>query len=337
MTDEKDADSGKRTGRNTVGVRTVGLVLVGVLALWLAHLVWNVNGGVDVNPYEYDISEFREVPDELMGFKETGSFPTGLDSPGAIAAGPGGRVYVSGKGTVKSYGPDGTAEGSFSTDAPATCLAVDADGTIYAGLGDRVEVFDSSGERKSEWASLGENALITSVAVGTADVFVAEFDSRLVWRFDKSGALKGQFGQADEEQGYGGLLTPSAHLDVALGKDGSLWIVNPGRQRVEQHSAEGGLKTFWGKPSMELDGFCGCCNPVHIAILADGSFVTAEKGLPRIKIYDASGELKTVVAGPLQFGEGVVVDFAVVPDGTVFVLDPSRNTVRIFKPKEEAR
>ena len=36
------------------------------------------------------------------------------------------------------------------------------------------------------------------------------------------------------------------------------------------------------------------------AVLPDGSFVTAEIGIPRVKVYNRRGEMQTVVAGPSQ-------------------------------------
>lgn len=83
---------------------------------------------------------------------------------------------------------------------------------------------------------------------------------------------------------------------------------------------------------MGIEGFCGCCNPTHIAIQEDGSFVTSEKGLARIKIYNRLGELASVVAGPDQFLEGTEgMDLSVNSKGQIFVLDPKQKTVRIFQ------
>ncbi len=68
--------------------------------------------------------------------------------------------------------------------------------------------------------------------------------------------------------------------------------------------------------------------------MPDGSFVTAEKGLPRVKIHNLDGSLRCVVAAPDQFDEGVVgLDVAVDDEGRIYVLDPSRNQVRIFAEK----
>jgi hypothetical protein len=86
---------------------------------------------------------------------------------------------------------------------------------------------------------------------------------------------------------------------------------------------------------MQIEGFCGCCNPSHLAILADGSFVTSEKGLPRVKIYNRLGQLVSVVAGPEQFDDDAVgLDLAIDSDNKIFVLYPKKKTVRVYEKIE---
>ena len=68
--------------------------------------------------------------------------------------------------------------------------------------------------------------------------------------------------------------------------------------------------------------------------MADGSFLTSEKGVVRIKIHEPSGELSTVVAPPDKFMEdGEAPDVAVDEEGIVYALDYDRNMIRIFEPK----
>jgi sugar lactone lactonase YvrE len=312
-----------------------GLAVVIVIVLWLVYNMLDKTGGSPMNPYEYDISAFKKVPPEMIGYEEGASFATTLEESTAIAAGDDGRIYVAGDLKIVVFNTDGAPSSSFSIPANSNALAVDAEENIYVGATDRVIVYGKNGS-VTEWPSLGENANITSVAIGADDVFVADFDSRLVWRFDKSGSLKGQIGEAQPTVGYPGFLVPSPYFDVALAPDGSLWATNPGKLRVEEHSPDGGFKRSWGGPSMKLEGFCGCCNPMQIAIAPDGSFFTAEKGLPRVKVCSADGTLKTVVAGPEQFDDGTILDFALGEGPRVYVLDRSRNLVRTFTPKPGA-
>ena len=67
-----------------------------------------------------------------------------------------------------------------------------------------------------------------------------------------------------------------------MASDGLLRVVNPGRHRIEAYTFDGDLEFSWGKVSVGIEGFCGCCNPVNFAILSDGSFITCEKGLTRV-------------------------------------------------------
>jgi hypothetical protein len=115
-----------------------------------------------------------------------------------------------------------------------------------------------------------------------------------------------------------------------------LWLTNPGRRRVENHTYDGMYRFAWGKASMRIEGFCGCCNPTHLAIDADGRFFTSEKGLPRVKRYDPQGDFECVVAPPKAFADGTTgLDLAVDRAGRVLVLDPHRRAVRIFEPKKD--
>ena len=57
------------------------------------------------------------------------------------------------------------------------------------------------------------------------------------------------------------------------------------------------------------------------------------KGKVRIKIYDASGKLKSVVAAPEKFKEeGKAPEVVVDDDGRVYALDFDRMIIRIFEP-----
>jgi sugar lactone lactonase YvrE len=214
---------------------------------------------------------------------------------------------------------------------PPQCLAVDRDGRLFVGMADHVEVFNAQGVRESAWTSLGEKAFITAVAVTETDVFVADSGYKLVWRFDKAGKLLGRIGEKGSHSGVEGFHLPGPHLDLALAADGNLWVNNPGRLMVESYAPDGRRLAGWGSPSMKLEGFCGCCNPVSIAILPDGTFVTAEKGMPRVKRYAADGAFRGVVAGSERFEPGTDnLDVAVDPTGRILVLDPKRGMVLVF-------
>ncbi|MGE5531208.1 MAG: hypothetical protein ACM3VW_03690, partial [Bacteroidota bacterium] len=63
----------------------------------------------------------------------------------------------------------------------------------------------------------------------------------------------------------------------------------------------------------------------------DGRVVTAEKGLPRVKVYKADGTLDSVVVGPEGLSPRCVPQIAVTPQGDILVLDPPARAVRVFE------
>jgi hypothetical protein len=83
---------------------------------------------------------------------------------------------------------------------------------------------------------------------------------------------------------------------------------------------------------------------VNFAMLGDDSFITCEKGLIRVKLYDADGKFVGVVARPEQLAEAetsrigqkaaegkrAAFDVAVDADGRILVLDTIQNVVRVF-------
>jgi len=65
--------------------------------------------------------------------------------------------------------------------------------------------------------------------------------------------------------------------------------------------------------------------------MPDGSFATAEKGVPRVKIYNLDGSLRCVVAAPDLFDDAIL-DVAADAKGRVYILNGNR--VRIFEEKK---
>jgi hypothetical protein len=252
--------------------------------------------------------------------------------------------YVVGdKGSI-ALSSSGDLPGSIKlTDMPR-CLTVADDGRIYVGMTDHVEVYSQQRKRLARWGSLGDDAILTSIAVWKDNVFVADAGNRIVVRCDRTGNLVNKIGKKDVERNVPGFVIPSPYFDLAVPKDGLLRVVNPGRLRIEAYTFDGDFEFFWGESSVAVEGFCGCCNPVNIAVLPKGGFVTCEKGLIRVKVYDAEGEFVGVVAGPDQLFEGGTARICEFPDqcqaggfdvavdvtGRIFVLDTIKNIVRTF-------
>ncbi|MFA5191085.1 MAG: NHL repeat-containing protein [Verrucomicrobiia bacterium] len=295
--------------------------------------------------FTYDLSKFYKTDPALIQYDESAKIATGFKELRAVATGPEDRVYVAGDLAVRVFSKAGERAGGFELSERPRCLAVAATGNIFVGMKNHVEVFSLSGARQSQWESAGSDALLTAVAVAEKDVFVADAGNRVVLRYDLAGRLLGRIGKKDPEKHILGFIVPSPHLDLSVGADGLLWVVNPGRHRLEAYTFDGEIRNYWGEESLGLKGFCGCCNPIHFARLSDGRFVTSEKGLPRVKVYSAQGDFEGVVAGPELFpkqmenpnatvASGVCMDLAVDSAGRILLADAFSREIRVFTRKK---
>ncbi len=283
------------------------------------------------NPYEYNIDDLKIVDSALITYKEIDQRDVDLEELRGLTVDADDNLFVTGDTVLLGFDKTGNRIQKMDLNHPAYGLTVDKNNQFYLCMKDHVEIMDENGSQVEEMHSLGEQAYLTSIALSDQHIYMADAGNRILWQFSKSGMLLNRFGEKDPEQGIPGLVIPSPYMDVAVDDSGDIWVANTGRHSLEKYNVNGELITRWGTASMRIEYFCGCCNPTHFALLRDGSFVTSEKGLPRVKIYDKEGSFKTVVAEPAQFDEGTVgLDLAVDSQDRIYVLDPKRKTVRIF-------
>lgn len=282
--------------------------------------------------FAYELDEYLQVDPALIHYVEIDPLIPTRTNLSALAIASDGTVWVAGHNAIESL-PAGKV---LPVAGTPDCLAVDGDGTFFIGMRDHILRRTSAGT-ETFWLIPSENAYLTSVAVGEWYCYAADAGSRRIWRFDRyKGGEPLEIGKKDWFNGVRGFFVPSPFFDLAVSRsDLSLWAVNPGHHALENYRPDGMPLSSWERSSMMIDGFSGCCNPSHFALMPDGAFVTAEKGLPRVKIHEPGGALRCVVAAPDQFDEGVVgLDVAVDAAGRIYVLDPSRNQVRIFERKK---
>jgi hypothetical protein len=332
------------------GVLIAVAVVIGVIALVRLDTTGKKGGGLG-REFVYDIEGLAKIDPNLILYEESRQvgIRTGFTKSHSIAADSQGSVYVAGDKAIRVFAQGNGLSGEIKlTDMPG-CLAVASDGNIYVGVKGHVEVYDRGGKQLANWQSINDDSLLTSIAIWKNDVFVADAGKRIVLRYDVTGRLLGRIGEKNESKNVPGFVIPSPYFDLAVGGDGLLRVVNPGRHRIEAYTYDGNLESWWGKFSSDIEGFCGCCNPVNFTILEDGSFVTCEKGLIRVKIYSPEGNFIGVVAGPEQLlkdGTPRVCetaaecqaggfDVAAGPRGQIFVLDTIKNIVRTFTRKKE--
>lgn len=314
----------------------LSVLLLLVLVAYMVMDFFCNKEGVSTNPYEYSTDKYRKVNPALLCYKEVNSTPVNVVNPKGVAVDAEDRLYVAGEGSVSIYTRDLGFTASVITGKDARCIAVSQYGKIYLGVDDHVEIWSKEGELIGKLDTIPEGSVITSIALSETSIYVADAGNKLVYRYNSYGRFMNEIGRKDPSKGIRGFIIPSHCFDLLIGRQGELWVVNPGRHSLEAYDEAGNLKSTWERTSMTLEGFCGCCNPSNIAMLSDGSFVTSEKGIERVKIHSPSGDFKCVVAPPGMFEQGTKgIDLAVDSNDRIYVLDPVKKVVRVFKLKEK--
>ncbi|MBC8373371.1 MAG: hypothetical protein ISS69_13655 [Phycisphaerae bacterium] len=333
----------KNTTKNLLISLTV-LVAVAV-AVWAALSIdpMGRRGAGTGRDFDKELQKLKKFDLSLLKWSESlPAMPVSMDSPVALTVLDDGNICVGGDKAVVILSVDGKEIGRVDLPFAPQALAA-ADKKTYAASRNIIAVLDSDGHEQARWAPLDDVAHITSLAVSDEYVYAADAGNRVVMRYDrKTGKRTYKNGLADSGAFLSGFNAPSPHMDVALSSAGDLLTVDPGRSRVQFRDVYGDVLTSWGTQGSEITKFHGCCNPAGIAILADGSIVTYEKVLQRVKVYTPKGKLVSVVAGPNEFSDHpknthVVPDIAVDRHDRILLLDPVRKAVRIFKRKVAPR
>ena len=286
------------------------------------------------NPFKLDTERIKAVDPGLVTFRETRNYRIDADQAGAIAVA-GEKIYLTADTFLQVFDQAGKQILRIDLPEPASCLEVNGKGDMVVGFRQAIACYSAAGTAIWRSESLDERAVITALALKDQTIFVADAGNRSIHRFTAEGSYVDSFEGKTSIEGNHGFIVPSPYFDLGVNRDGELWVVNPGKHALENYTDEGKLRSFLENISPEIEGFSGCCNPAHIAILDDGSFLTSEKGVVRIKIHMPSGELSTVVAPPDKFKEdGEAPDVAVDEKGIVYALDYDRNMIRIFEPKQ---
>ena len=285
------------------------------------------------NPYEYTVNQFKAVDTALVKYTETIDFTFGdLYLRGIAFAN--NRLYLVEDNYLVVVSPEGEKLAKLDLPESPRCVTASSNG-IYIGFRNYIGQYDLDGRLVKNWEPLNDTTVLTSLAVTDSLLFAADAGNRRVLRYKTNGTLSGSFTGKRDSADLHGFIIPSPYFDLVVNSDGELWVVNPGKHAFENYTFDGQLRGFWENAAMTIDGFSGCCNPAQMAVLPDGSFVTAEKGMVRIKIHKASGEVLAVVAPPEKFkGETYAPDLAVSPSGDIYTLDYERKMIRVFQLKK---
>ncbi len=298
----------------------------------------------------YDLDRLSRIEPALIQYNQCAKpIYTGFSVSRGIALDSKGSIYVAGDKTIRVFEQGRDLVREIKIEGTPCSLFITEEGSLYVTMRDNVKVFNKQFKQTANWKSLGPRAVLTSIAVSKDHVFVADAGNRIVVHYNTAGEILNYIGKKDKDKNIPGFIVPSPYFDLAVARDGLLRVANPGRHRIEAYTFDGYFEFAWGKPTVRIEGFCGCCNPVSFAILYDESFVTCEKGLLRVKVYKPDGTFRAVVAGSDQLAEGRSCRVCVSPAdcgtggfdltadhaGRVFVLDTIKNLVRTFIKTEQ--
>ena len=330
----------KKTRREFLGdVLKTGSVAVmgGLVSIGLSPEASRAKDTLDIlsmTKVDPDMILYREISEPVSTIFAETRFLTVDDS---------GALYLAGDQSIGVMDSQGRMMETIKLTVTPFCLAP-TDKQLFIGTKDRIVITDKRGKVLTTWPSLGDNAWITSIVVTDEQVYIADAGQRIVWCYDLKGTFIRRIGGKNPEKDIPGFVVPGPYFDLAMAPDGLLRIANPGRHQIEAYTIKGDREFAWGRFGNRLEDFTACCNPTSFAILADGSMITCEKGVARVKVYDTFGRLQGFVADPKQLANvspsiGIKreriqrygFDVAADRSGHVYILDRARSVVRFFE------
>lgn len=284
------------------------------------------------NPWEFSVDEFKHVDEALISHRETKRIRLNYDNPKDVQYF-NGNIYILFEKQLQIIDDSGNEKQLILwDDLPALCMSVGSKGEMYVAFDSMIRKYSPEAVILAESDTLDDESAITSMAIGTDRIFAADGGRRQVLVFDLQlnniNLFRGESGVSSSH----GFILPGNQFSLRINQEGELWITNPGIHQIQNYTVDGRLRRNWGIASFGPEGFSGCCNPSFIEFLSDGSYVTSEKGMVRIKIHHESGKFESYVAPPAVFGNATTAPaIAVDANDNVILLDFEQGTIRIFE------
>jgi tripartite motif-containing protein 71 len=307
-------------------------------------------GNIWVTDSSARLQKFTHSGTFLGSYAGKGSEAGQLNEPKGLDVSPGGEIWVADWANhriavfdeagafVRNFGSKGEADGQFVWP-----LAVDFDNRGFGWVSSfdgRVQGFSPSGAYYSHFGSKGYGEGQFSFPFWGGAGLVADASGRFwitdagngriqKWETpnyipDYTPALASSFGA--EGSAPGSLSRPR---DIAMGPEGDLWVVDPGKHRVQRFSAEG---EYVSSPGTSGSAPGQLNRPTAIAFAPDGGFWVTDSSNNRIQKFSEEGQFELQAgslgagAGQLSAPEGV----AVGPDGRVWVSDTKNSRLQVF-------
>jgi hypothetical protein len=228
-----------------------------------------------------------------------------------------GQIYAAGDSELKVFGASGELKRRWPTSKPGLSVAVAGDG------------FDAAGKLSSTWRNAELLGRVTAVGFVKDSILAADAANRAIRRLDRGGKFLNSVGKDNPMNGF---RVPNGVVDFGVDAAGIIHAANPGRHRVERYLPTGELLGHFGRfDGIDPSGFAGCCNPTNVAVAGRDSIVVTEKAGPRVKVYDFSGRLLSVIATDMFDPNCKNMDVAADSRGRLCVADTVKLAIAIFE------
>ncbi len=268
-----------------------------------------------------------------------GDFPKGLQY---VCVDSSDNIYGGGGASVVMYSPDGAKKAEW-TSLPIAVSAVAVDsvkGLVYAGGTDasgckilQLEVKDGKTSVLGNFPTPVKMNAITAMKFSKGFVYAADAKAAAIYKFavgEKGLKESDALGVSKAKERL--ISTCCGILCFDIDSKGDVVVANLGQHRVTVLNSQGtAYKSAWGKAGKGPEDFCGCCNPVCLAVASDGSIVTAEKTIPRLKLYSPDGKKLLGITGGSDFNKScsdLIVD--VNSKKTVYAVDGQSGVIKVF-------
>jgi len=305
---------------NKMNRKTASVLAVVVILIFIGYIIFDT---ISPEPKNSPANSGDTTKVNTDKWVVSRTFDPGLKSLKAVAVSLSGYIYLGGDSYVTCYDKDLKAIWNTKTSKPVTALSVSGD-TVFASSIETIFIINAKGEMKDEWGPYEDSSIITSVSANRSFVAFADAGNKIVVLLDRKGDLKTIIGKTGEP-----FIIPSPYFDVALTENNTLFIANTGNRRIEMRGTDGSLISQFGQAGTASDAFCGCCNPAHFALIP-GGFVTAEKGINRIKILDENGNFVEFVSSVNSFIPSIPLDVASVDGKIIYAANPADGKLYIF-------
>jgi len=212
------------------------------------------------------------------------------------------RLYVADNTAqrVVAYDLDGKFVGAYG----GSQMLVRPTGVAVSNDGNRLYVIDTGG-----------------VETSAHHMFIFDVDSAsLIKRVGTRGKADGEF---------------NLPLQAAVGKDGTVYVVDGGNFRVQMFTADGDFIKSFGAIGVRSGQFS---RPKGIAVGPNGNVYVVDTGFANFQVFSPDGKLLTFVGkkgnngvpGEFLLPAGIAVD----EDGRIYVVDQFFRKVEVYRPAD---